>query len=116
MRTKLDTTDKKLLSIAAILLIVSGLFFIQIKDTNLFFYLFGSVLLLIFSLVSIVMAGLAYSIGKETGDIAFTGKNGLVDHFCEMSSKDGTYLIGVIILLIGIIFASNFVSYILFPA
>lgn len=103
----MDPTDKKLSAITLVLFIVSGIFFVGMPDKGLFFYLFGAVLLLIVTLTCIVMAGLAYSIGRETENVKIAGKDGLINQFCNMSDKDGNFLIGVIVILLAMILASN---------
>ena len=103
----LDKTDQTLMSVSIALVLACLVIFITITEKGLFFYLFGAILLLIFVVVCIVMAGVAYSMRKEREELCFFGKNSLVEQFCKMSEQDMTFLMGVIIFLVVVLLVLN---------
>ena len=103
----MNKTDQMLMSVSIALILACLVIFVTMSDKSLFFYLFGAIVLLIFVVTSIVMAGLAYSMRKEREDISVFGKNSFIEQFCKMSEQDMTFLMGVMIFLIVVLLLLN---------
>ena len=106
----MDKTDQTLLSVAMALIIVSAVIFTTIPDKGFFFFIFGAVLLLVIMISCIVLAGIAYSMKGEAGNLSFTGTSSVFNKFCELSEKDVKFLMAVIIILVVILLVLNSIS------